>query len=71
MGCYDDELAIDCAPEFFISSYTPAIRVFLALDSAPTTKPFQMMAVIQPKELPIARKELEKIEQHVSCEALI
>ena len=70
-GCYDDELAIDCAPDYFISSYTPAIGPLLALDSAPTTQSFQMMAVIQPKGLPSTRRELENIRQHVSCKALI
>ena len=70
-GCYDDELAIDCAPDYFISSYTPAIGPLLALDSAPTTKSFKMMTVIQSKELPFTRRELENIQRHVSCEALI
>ena len=69
-GCYDDELAIDCAPDYFISSYTPTIGALLALDSVPT-QPFKMMSVIQSKELPSARKELENIRQHVSCKALI
>ena len=70
-GCYDDELAIDCAPDYFISSYTPSIGVLLALNPAPTTKSFQMMAVIQSKGLPSTKKELENIRRHVSCEALI
>jgi len=69
-GCYDDELAIDCAPDYFISTYTPAIGPLLALDSAPTTQSFQMMAVIS-KELPSTRRELENIRKHVSCEALV
>ena len=70
-GCYDDELAIDCAPDYFISSYTPAIGPLLALDSAPTTQSFKMMTVIQSKGLPSTSKDLEKIQQHVSCKALI
>ena len=70
-GCYDNELAIHCAPDYFISSYTPTIGALLALDSAPTTQLFQMMAVIQSKELPSTRRELENIQRHVSCEALI
>ncbi|KIJ96849.1 hypothetical protein K443DRAFT_681996, partial [Laccaria amethystina LaAM-08-1] len=70
-GCYDDELAIDCAPDYFISSYTPAIGALLALDSAPTTQPFQMMAVIQSKGLPSTRRELENIRRRVPCEALV
>jgi CHAT domain-containing protein len=70
-GCYDNELAIDCAPDYFISSYTPTIGALLTLDSAPTTQPFQMMAVIQSKELPSTRRELENIRRHVSCEALV
>ena len=70
-GCYDDELAIDCAPDYFISSYTPAIGVLLTLNSAPTTQSFQMMAVIQSKELSSTRKELTNIRKHVSSEALI
>ena len=71
-GCYDDDkLAIDCAPDYFISSYTPTIGTLLALDSAPTTQSFQMMAVIQSKDLHYTTRELENIWQHVSCEALI
>lgn len=70
-GCYDDELAIDCAPDYFISSYTPTIGTLLAWDSAPTTQSFQMMAVIQPKELPSTTRELENIRKHVSREALV
>ena len=70
-GCYDDELAIDCAPDYFISSYTPTIGALLALDSAPTTQSFQMMAVIQSKDLPSTRRELANIQKHVSCEALV
>ena len=70
-GCYDDELAIDCALDYFISSYTPSIGALLALDSAPTTQSFQMMAVIQSKGLPSARRELENIQLHVSCDALV
>ena len=70
-GCYDDELAIDCAPDYFISSYTPSIGALLAVDSPPTTQSFQMMAVIQSKGLPYTSRELENIRQHVSCEALI
>ena len=70
-GCYDDELVIDCAPDYFISSYTPAIGPLLALDSAPTTQSFQMMVVIQAKGLPSTRRELENIRRHVSCNALI
>ena len=70
-GCYDDKLAIDCAPDYFISSYTPTIGALLALDLAPTTQSFQMMAVIQSKGLPSTRRELENIRRHVPCEALI
>ena len=70
-GCYDDNLAIDCAPDYFISSYTPTIGALLALDSASTTQSFQMMAVIQSKGLPSTRRELENIRRHVSCKALV
>ncbi|EDR09388.1 uncharacterized protein LACBIDRAFT_318922 [Laccaria bicolor S238N-H82] len=74
-GCYDDKLAIDCAPDYFISSYTPTIGALLALDSAPdsapTTQSFQMMAVIQSKGLRYTRMELENIQRHVPSEALI
>ena len=70
-GCYDDELVIDCAPDYFISSYTPSIGALLAVDSPPTTQSFQMMAVIQSKGLPYTSRELENIRRHVSCEALV
>ena len=70
-GCYDDELVIDCAPDYFISSYTPSIGVLLALNPAPTTKSFQMMAVIQSKGLHSTTTELEKIRGHISGEALV
>ena len=69
-GCYDGK--IDCAPDYFISSYTPTIGALLTLDSAHTPQSFQMMAVIQSsKGLHSTERELKNIRRHVSCEALV
>jgi hypothetical protein len=60
-GCYDENLTIDCAPDYFISSYTPTIGVLLAEDSRPLPT-FKMVVVIQSTELPSTKNELEKIQ---------
>jgi CHAT domain-containing protein len=70
-GCYDDELSVECASDYIISSYTPTISALLTPDPIPTTKPFKMMVVIQSKELSSTQRELIKIEQHVPNESLI
>ena len=70
-GCYDNELAIECASDYIISSYTPTISALLTPDPTPSTKPFKMMVVIQSKELSSTQKELKRIEQHVSNDSLI
>ncbi|PPQ82282.1 hypothetical protein CVT25_008432 [Psilocybe cyanescens] len=72
-GCYNiDLVAIDCAPDYFISSYTPTIGALLAEPSAPTAQTkFQMMAVIQSQDLGSTNEELKKIRQYVSRDALI
>ena len=71
-GCYDDELDVECASNYFISSYTPTISALLTPNPpTPSTKPFKMMVVIQSKELVSTQRELKKIEQHVPSDALI
>jgi CHAT domain-containing protein len=71
-GCYDDDLAVECASDYIISSYTPTISALLTPDPIPSTsKPFKMMVVIQSKELSSTQKELKKIEQHVPNNSLI
>jgi len=70
-GCYDNELAVECASDYIISSYTPTISALLTSNPTPSTKPFKMMVVIQSKELPSTQRELEKIEQHVPNKSLI
>ncbi|KDR68260.1 hypothetical protein GALMADRAFT_78835 [Galerina marginata CBS 339.88] len=69
-GCYNDSQAIECASDYFISSYTPTIGAMLTQYQTPPG-PFRMMVVIQSRELPSTRKELEKIEQHVSEDLLV
>ena len=70
-GCYDDDIAIECASDYFISSYTPTIGVLLSQDFPPSTERFKMMAVIQPRALPSTRMELDKIERHVPSDLLV
>ena len=70
-GCYDNELAVECASDYIISSYTPTISALLTSDPIPSTKPFKMMVVIQSEGLFSTQKELKKIEQHVSNDSLI
>ncbi|KAH9477638.1 hypothetical protein JR316_0009864 [Psilocybe cubensis] len=75
-GNYDDEKCIDCALDYFISSYTPTICVLCSEGppTPPTTttfQPFQMMAVIQPQALPATTDELQKIQQYVPSNALV
>ncbi|KDR69060.1 hypothetical protein GALMADRAFT_77866, partial [Galerina marginata CBS 339.88] len=70
-GCYDNSPAIDCTSEYLISSYTPTIGALLTQDQTVSTKPFEMMVVIQSQELPATQKELEMIKQHVSDDFLV
>ncbi|KDR69604.1 hypothetical protein GALMADRAFT_1352198 [Galerina marginata CBS 339.88] len=71
-GCYDDDLCIESASDYFISSYTPTIGALLTQYQTPSpTKSFRMLVVIQSQELPSTRKELENIEQHVSDDLLV
>jgi hypothetical protein len=65
-------ITIECASDYFISSYTPTIGVLLTHDCPPSssTERFEMMAVIS-RELPSTRMELEKIERHVPSESLV
>jgi len=72
-GCYDGDVTNECASDYFISSYTPTIGVLLTPDCPPSssTERFEMMAVIQSRELPSTRMELEKIERHVPSESLV
>ena len=70
-GCYDDDINIECASDYFISSYIPTIGVLLTQDSPPSTERFKMMAVIQSQTLSSTRMELEKIERHVSSDLLV
>ena len=68
-GCY--EKTIECASDYFISSYTPTLGVLLTQDCPPSTATFKMMAVIQSRELKSTRMELEKIERHVPSDSLV
>ena len=70
-GCYDNELAVECASDYIVSSYTPTISALLIPDSTPSTKPFKMMVAIQSKELSSAQRELKIIEQHVPNDSLV
>ena len=70
-GCYDNELAIECASDYFMSSYTPTIGALLTPPSVSLNHTFKMMVVIQSQELASTKKELENIKRHVSSDALI
>jgi len=70
-GCYEDDLAIECASDYFISSYIPTIGAMLAHSPAPPVESFKMMVVIQSHELPSTRRELESIEKHVPNDSLV
>ncbi|PPQ88891.1 hypothetical protein CVT25_009126 [Psilocybe cyanescens] len=70
-GDYDDPLAINCAPDYFVSSYTPAVAALLSDPSASTTETFRMMAVIESQQLASTKDELNKIRQYVSRDALV
>jgi len=70
-GCYYNELAVECASDYIVSSYTPTISALLTPDSTPSTKPFKMMVVIQSKELSSTQRELKIIEQHVPNDSLV
>ena len=68
-GCYDNDLVIECAFDYFISSYIPTIGALLAPPPVPASHPFKMMVVIQSQGL--AFKELNNIQRHVSSDALV
>ncbi|KDR69601.1 hypothetical protein GALMADRAFT_77305 [Galerina marginata CBS 339.88] len=71
-GCYDDDPAIEAAFEYFISSYIPTIGTLLVQSpTPPADSKFKMMVVIQSQQLAYTRKELKKIEQHVSDDVLV
>ncbi|PPQ86284.1 hypothetical protein CVT25_005505 [Psilocybe cyanescens] len=70
-GNYDSALAIDCAPDYFISSYTPTVGALLSESSASTAETFRMMAVIESQQLVSTKDELNKIRQYVSSDALV
>ncbi|PPQ93376.1 hypothetical protein CVT25_007085 [Psilocybe cyanescens] len=70
-GNYDSAVAIDCSPDYFISSYTPTVAALLSEPSAPTTERFRMMAVIESQQLASTKDELNKIRQYVSRDALV
>ena len=71
---YYDEQSMECAANYFISSYTPTVGALLAhppVTSGLTNTPFKMMVVIQTRELSSTRQELENIQKYVSSDALI
>jgi hypothetical protein len=73
-GNYYVGQTMECAADYFISSYTPAIGALLAHPPVPsglTHSTFKMMVVIETKELFSTKKELENIQRHVSSDALV
>ncbi|KDR85840.1 hypothetical protein GALMADRAFT_234945 [Galerina marginata CBS 339.88] len=73
-GCYHDygdQVAIESASDYFISTYIPTIGTLLAHRSAPSAQNFKMMAIVQSAELPSTKKELEHIQKHVPSTSLI
>ena len=69
-GNYYDEQNIECAADYFISSYTPTVGELRAHPPASSSRTFKMMVVVQTKELPSAKTELEKIQRHIPSDAL-
>ena len=65
------EQSIECAADYFISSYTPTVGALLAHPPASSSRTFKMMVVVQTRELPSAKTELEKIQQHIPSDALV
>ena len=64
-GCFDSKQAIECASDYFISSYTPTISSLLGHESPVSAETFKMIAVIQSHDLPSTKMELTNIRQHV------
>jgi hypothetical protein len=58
------------ASDYIVSSYTPTLSMLL-IPKPLTASIFKMMVVIQPKTLPYAHEELNKIEKHVPNECLV
>jgi CHAT domain-containing protein len=71
-GNYDAQ-GMECAADYFISSYTPSIGALLTHPSVPcgSAHAFKMTVVIQTEELYSTKKELENIQRHVSSDALV
>jgi len=72
-GNYNEQ-AMDCAADYFISSYTPTIGALLdnpPVLSGSTHATFKMIVVIETKELSSTKKELENIQKHVTNDALV
>ena len=72
-GDYDAQ-GMECAADYFISSYTPTVGASLARPPAPSgseAHAFKMMVVIQTKELDSTKEELENIQRHVSSDAMV
>ena len=70
-GCYDNERAVECASDYFVSSYTPTIGALLGRPPVRPTQKLKMMVVIQSSELKSTEKELEIIRNYVSNDSLI
>jgi CHAT domain-containing protein len=69
-SCFDGEQAIECASDYFISSYIPTISSILDHESPVSAETFKMIAVIQSHDLPSMTMELANIRQHVPHSAL-
>ena len=67
---YYDEQSMECAANYFISSYTPTVGALLAHPPASSSRTFKMIVVVQTEELSSAKTELEKIQRHIPSEAL-
>ncbi|KIM76304.1 hypothetical protein PILCRDRAFT_797811, partial [Piloderma croceum F 1598] len=74
-GVYTEEMAISVS-DYAVSSYVPTIGSLLrvltpAAHPTCSTKPFEMMVVIQPETLPYANQELQNIAGHVPNKCLV
>ena len=71
-GNYDAR-DMECAADYFISSYTPTVGALLAHPPVPSgsAHAFKMMVVTHTKDRYSTEKELENIKRHVPSDALV
>lgn len=68
---HGNEIANESAFDYFISTYIPTIGTLLTHHPAPSTQNFKMMVVVQSRELPSTKQELQNIQKRVPSSSLI